>query len=313
MAIAYQGFAIEENLSEAVNDRAILNNLGGSPIGDDISLLFNNTRNFSQLVVTVDNVQNGRIIFNGAAAVFSNKNEVQVNSETYYIKDSNGIDRFALSTNENLSDTVAQPPVGTYTRSDEITADNVLNFSRIKRSTNVNAVEGDTGGSQTGVNLSNDFTSQPIKTQIETIESNVDRFNFKSSQSIAINKDFLSSRTLESTGATIIRDLDGANNVGLSNTSPGLFIYNPNTGSGIRAFSSSDNPWSLSGSDLIVSTSDINIKTLNFKTTNIVLNSKNSAVLAADVSSTAVSTAFTHKVPVTVNGETYFLCLTLEN
>ena len=310
MAIAYQGFAIEENLSEAVNDRAILNNLGGSPIGDDISLLFNNSRNFSQLIVTVDNIQNGRIIFNGAAAVFSNKNKVQVNSETYYIKDSNGIDRFALSTNENLSDTVAQPPVGTYTRSDEITADNILNFSTIKRSTNVNAVEGD-ASLQIGSTQSNSFTAQPIKTQIETIESNVDRFNFKSSQSIAINKDFLSSRTLESTGAVIIRDLDGANNSGLTNTNPGLFIYNPNTGSGIRAFSSSDNPWSLSGSDLIVSTSDVNIKTLNFKTTNIVLNSKNSAVLAADVSTAAVSTAFTHKVPVTINGETYFLCLQL--
>jgi hypothetical protein len=311
MAIAYQGFAIEENLFEATKDRDILNNLGGSPIGDDVSLLFNNSRNFSQLVVTIDNIQSGQIIFNGAPAVFSNKTKIQVDTTTYFIKDSNGIDRFSLSNDVGLISTVVSPPVGTYIRSDEITFDNISNFSRIKRNANVNSVEDN--NTQLGGVTTNEPSIVPIKTQLETFESNIDRYNFKSSQSIKINSDFLASRIMESNGAVIIQDPDGANNTGLTNNTPGLFIYNSNTGTGIRAFSSSDNPWSLSGSDLVVSTSDVNVKNLNFLFDTVVLTSKNSAVLSQTVSSTAVLSSFTHKVPVTVNGESYFICLKLEN
>ena len=315
MAQAQQGFALRENLSEATNDRAILNNLAGPPLADDINLLFNNTRNTSSLVVDESNIQGNEVVFENAFAVFSNKTKLTVNDSVFYVKNSNGIDRFSLSTQPDLSDDVTTLPIGTYVRSDEVTSENIQNFSRLRRNPDRDRVDEVT---QLGA-LRNDSTSallgsSDVKSQLESSEFRVDVYSFRRDSSIKINENFLGSRLIEVNGSIIIKDPDNLNNVGLSDENPGLFIFNPDTGSGVRAFSSAENPWEEEGNDLVVSTELINIRNLNFRFNTITLNSKGSAVLSETVPAALVdANNFTHTVPILVNGELYNLCLKLEN
>ena len=314
MAIAFQGFAIEENLSEAKNDRAILNNLGGAPLGDDISLLFNNTRNTSSIVVTELNIQGSTIKIPDSLAVFSNKNKVTVGTSTYYVRNSNGVDEFSLSTLSTLDDLVFEPPAGTYIRSDEITFENITNFSIVRRNPDVNRVDADTELGFLNTSSSNALlSSEDAKTILESTEANVDFYKYRLGASLKSDQNFLGNRVLTSTGSVIIKDPNNINSGGLSNSGPGLFIYNPDTGSGIRAFSSNSNPWTEVGVNLEADTTKVTIKNLNVDFDQITLLSKGSAVLAEDVTSSPInSTNFTHKLPVKINGEIYYLCLKLE-
>lgn len=326
--VAYQGFAVKNNLLEASADRQIINNLGGTPLGDDITLLYNNKRNTSTLVVDPTNI-NGSIIsfpitINISPAVFTNKTKVIFNnSETFYVKESNGINEFKLSTLSDLSDTVENPQPGTYTRSDEITLENISNFSAIRRSTDLNAVQTETltGYLNRSANVLGSSTSIDL---LQSIESNLDFYKFKRSNAIIKIGNFLSDNITDIKGYVKIEDSSNVNSSALDDTGPGIFIYNPNTGTGRRAFSSNENPWIETTGQAInyleTFTNKIDVGTLRFSNfdsltgyselNNIVIISKNS-ILTTDVpESTIVSSVnFTHKVPITVNGETYFLCL----
>ena len=321
MTVAFQGFSIENNLLEAESDRTILNNLSGSPVGDDLSLLFNNNRNTSTLTITGSNIIDDTIIIPNAQAVFSNKTVVTVdtgdstvNNTIYYVKNSNGQDSFKLSTSPDLSIPVANPPTGVYTRSDAVTFANINNFSVIRRNPDVNRVDTDTQLGDLRSSREIFLGSLTIRQSLESLERKLDLYNFKKSKSLKINSDFFSSNRIESTGVNIITDLGDINSGGLTDQSPGLFIYNAATNSGIRAFSGSDNPWSINLTNLIVDTSSISIKALIFNVSNLELVSKIlPTTLVESVSSQSVSSNFTHTVPVTINGETYYLCLKLES
>jgi hypothetical protein len=316
MAIAFQGFAIQENLSESKNDRAILNNLGEAPIGDDLTLLFNNNKNKSSMTVTESNVLGSVVQLPSNLAVFSNKTKITVGESNFYIKDSNGIDQFSLSTTVELDDTVTNPPTGEYTRSDTITFENITNFSVLRRNTDTNSVDNETQlGFVRSEGTESFFSDRNSKQILEGAEANIDFYNYRRQLAIRRNQNFLGNRLLIVNGVVTISDIDGVNNTGISNASPGLFIYNPNTGTGIRAFSSSDNPWTANGTNLEALTSKITIKNLNFLTDKIRLISKNGAILSESVLPPLPinSTNFTHKVPVIVNGETFYLCIKLES
>jgi len=317
MAIAFQGFAIKNNLGEAESDRAILNNLGGSPIGDDIGLLFNNNRNTSSLTIAADNISDNLLTIPDAQVVFSNKTPITVGSSTFYIKNSNGQDSFRLSSSPDLSDTVANPPEGEYVRSDAVTFDNISNYSVVRRSSDVNRTDADTQlGFVTSSSRSVFLGNSTVKQVIESLEKNIDFYNFRKSKSLNIERDFLGSKRLETSGVNIITDVDNVNNVGLTNSSPGLFIYNAETNSGVRAFSSSDNPWTYDAitdpDNLIVKTSAVTIGELKFSSTDIELLSKSTPLVETVASQTVISN-FTHKIPITVNNELYFLCLKIES
>jgi hypothetical protein len=318
MAIAFQGFAIKNNLGEAESDRAILNNLGGSPIGDDIALLYNNNRNLSSVTVTADNISGELITIPDAQAIYSNRTPIKVGSLTYYIKGSNGQDSFKLSSSPDLSDTVIDPPEGDYVRSDAVTFDNIRNYSIVRRSSDVNRTDSDTQlGFVTSSSRAVFLGNSTVRQTFESLEKNIDFYNFRKSKSLNINSNFLGSKRLETSGVNIITDVDNVNSASLTNSSPGLFIYNAETNSGIRAFSSSDNPWRYDPigdpNNLIVQTSSVNIGELKFNSNNIELISKNlSEPIVETVTSQTVISNFTHKVPISVNGETYFLCLKIE-
>jgi len=317
MALSSQGFVNTNNLKESFSDATVFNNLAGSPEGSDITLLFNNKRNYSSIDVTGLNVAGNTISFTATLAVFSNHTPVSVNNTTYYVKNSNGINSFQLSTSSALTTTVSSPPIGTYIRSDEITQANITNFS-VKRRTAVNANTGasNVGGTQNSKNSisssSDLLAGGNPKDYLNNFESYLDAYKFRTSKSLIKTSNFLSQKTLKTNGVIIIADPDGVNLSTPTNSTPGLFIYNAATNSGIRAFSSNSNPWAdfvdgfLKTSAVKITAGKLTIST----STGIVIQSKNSAALISTVDSTRITTLnFTHKLPVSINGETYYLCL----
>lgn len=317
MALSTQGFTIRNNLSEAFFDRTIFNNLAGSPQGSDITLLFNNKRNTSSLTVTSQNITGNNVAFTNTNAVFSNRTAIKVNTSTYYVKNSNGIDTFQLSSLPDLSNTVA-PPTGTYIRSDEITLSNISNLSAKRR-----PALGNSDSNLSDFNIGNTIYylfERSQKALLLDTEANLGFYKFRSSKSLNKKANFLGEKPLTLNGLLIIKDPDGVNQLpsGLTNTSPGLFIYNSDTNSGIRAFSSSSNPWE----DPSPSTGYLETTALQFTAgkltisnpAGLVIQPKGSVTLSTSTTTTSISTStFTHKLPVTINGELYYLCLRREN
>lgn len=322
---AFQGFAFKNNLLEATADRQIFTNLGGSPLGDDITLLFNNKRNISSLTVNVSNIAiNGYIRFTESEtrAVFSNNTKIRLGNTIYYVRDSDGVSEFRLSTTEDLM-TPALPFVGVYVRSDEVTLEHISNFSTIRRSTDVNAVQTET---LTGfLNQSASILGNTSSTELLlSTENNLDFYKFKKAKAIVRNTNFLSNRLVKINGVVTISDIDNLNISGLTNQKPGLFIYNPSTSSGIRAFSSNDNPWleSQVAPFLETTTNQITIGVLRNATWNtgvtydprsFSISLKNSTMFETVVETAIVAKSnFTHKTEMLINGETYSLCLAVD-
>lgn len=323
MVIAYQGFAIKKSLEENLQDRNALNNLGGTPIADDIALFFNNKRNVSSVEVTSSNISGNSVIIPNAQSIFSNDTKLSINGLTYYVKNSNGVDQFQLSDNPNVAVTsLVTPPVGTYIRSDEITLQNITNFSKLRRSTDFNRAEEDTRlsylnqnrtilGSDTGINV------------LKRVESNLDFYRYKTTKALVSNKTFVGKKLLKVDGTVFIKDPDNRNvEAGAleNSTYPGLFIRDPITGNNVRAFSTNEQPWEaipnkISPQYLQTTSTQMTIGNLYFNNSTqslgIDLTIKNNSNFLTTISPAVGITAFTHTVPMTVNGETYYLCLKL--
>ena len=313
MANTFQGFAIANNLSESKLDEDAISNLAGSPVGNDIKLFFNNTKNISTLEVTSAEITGPTITFNdpNLFSVFSNKTKISVLSSTYYVKNSDGLTTFQLSTNPNLIDTVTSPPTGRYVRSDEVTQKNLSNYSATRR---------EAGGtsSQTG---NNEFFSESVsvllnyltpKGLLEQVDANIDAYRFRVSKTLSKTTNFLGSKPLRSTGVVIIKDPDNVNSGGFNDNSPGLFIYDKISNSAIRAFSSNQNPWEGLTSYIQTVSSDITVGRLIVdNTTGGILFELKDPAIKSTVTSSVVRTTFTHKLPITINGELYNICLRL--
>lgn len=329
MALSYQGFTLKQNLSEAEQDRTILNNLGGAPIGDDIALLFNNKRNTSTLKITTRYIPATSpyfglwVVINDVPAIFSNRTKLTINGSTYYVKNSNGISKFQLSSKADLSDTVA-PPTGDYIRSDEVTALNVSYFSALRRQADLTRVDDDTKmGYLSSSRQTTLISDEPAKTVLKDLESNIDVYRFKTSKTISRTPDenFVGRKLMYANGLVVIKDPDNKNLSGLTSSNPGLFIRDPVTGNIIRAFSSNDQPWANVGGVLTTTSKQITVGSLVFdansdytspsSTTSVVIQMKAGATnLLSTVSSTGITNAtFTHKIPVKINNEQYYLCL----
>ena len=318
MALAFQGFTIQNNLAEAFYDRTIFNNLAGTPEGSDIALLVNNKRNTSSLTVIDANITGNNITIPNALAVFSNRTIIKINEDTsntlYYVKNSNGVDTFQLSTSIDLSTTIAVPPVGVYTRSDEITLSNISNFS-LKRRAATSGVTGSANADTTSAASNQILGVASPKALLISLEGNLTAYKFRTEKSLNRKSDFLGRKLLKTNGVSIIKDPDGLiQTQGITNTGPGLFIYNADTNSGVRAFSSNANPWSDPKTGYLETTAfRITMGKLTFSNSaGIVIQSKNGATLATNVAPTVIDvTTFTHKIPVNINGETFYLCVKL--
>lgn len=314
MAGVYQGFVVNRNLEENVIDRNALNNLGGTPIADDINLFKNNGRNVSSITVTEANINTvtDTISFTDRNVVFTNGTRVVFNdSAIYFVKNSNAENSFQLSTSSNLSTTVNLDAsfAGVYSRSDEITFENITNYSKIRRPAIINSSQSVDGS---GIYP---FSTDVIE-RLDDLENYLSYYKNIRQKAILSNENFIFDENLRTEGHSLIFDPDGVNNSGLSKTAgPGLFIYDPNTSTRVRAFSDTQNVWTANPANTYLETTARKITTgiITIAATNLVIEYKpgSTTPLVNTISPAAnITTAvFTHKAKTIINGEEFFLCL----
>lgn len=403
MAVAFQGFEISKNLRESELDRSNLNNLAGAPAADDISLFVNNNRNTSTITVTNSNIIdtngdgiNDTVYISSSIAVFTDYTPVTVNNNIYYVKNSNNVDSFQLSSTAKLEDTVI-PVAGEYIRNDAVTLQNLSNISRFRRLSEVNRVDTDRQLGFLSYTESAFLGDSTPKELLERIEADLDFYKFKSIKSVSKLRDFNGKKVMYAAGYVSIEDPDNINDTGFTNSSPGLFIYNALTDSGVRAFSSNENPWldvtlpismtnitggsgytngtynsitltpvtgtvtenpvanitvsggavtavsitnygsgysayttftasssSIGGGSgfsvpvgtyLQTTANKVTIGTLNVNNgdNGLVISEKNALIKSSVTLQDITTTVFTHKTPVTINGQVYYLCLKKES
>ena len=312
MAKQNQGFRKDLNLEETTNDSVAINNLAGAGIANDLRVIQNNLRNISTL--SCDTVTNGFFSFPNNEFVFTNDDIVGVSTNVsigattlifnteYFICNSNGETQFKLSTTPSTVgiNTIIPSNVSVtgitinFLRKDPVTQDNIINYIQpeIQDTENFSYLG--------GVSINDTFRN--VSSQNETAR-------FFISQKYRADEDRTTSKDLNYEGTIIITDPVNlnVNSTGLSNAkSPGVYIGET------RAFSSDNNPWSeipaSAGitSALQTSSTEVSVGELNFD------NSAGTIIIegiTADSDSSVLATTFTHKLPVVINGETYYLLL----
>ena len=304
MAKQNQGFRKDLNLEETTNDSVAINNLAGAGIANDLRIIQNNLRNISTL--SCDTVTNGFFSFPNNEFVFTDNDIVGVSTNVaigattltfnteYFICNSNGETQFKLSTTSStvgINTIIISDVTGiavTFVRKDPVTQDNLINYIQpeIQDTENFSYLD--------GVSINDTFRN--VSSQNETAK-------FFISQKYRADEDRTTSKDLNYEGTIIITDPVNlnVNSTGLSNAkSPGVYIGDT------RAFSSDNNPWSEVGiptSTLLTDSTEVSIGELNFAN-NITIEG-----ITATSATSVLATTFTHKLPVIINGETYYLLL----
>lgn len=301
MAIQNQGFRKDLNLIETEDDIKALNNLGGAGIADDLRIIQNNLRNISTLSY-VSLVDEYFYFGSDSEFVFTNDDIVTVNTditvgvttlksdEKYYVCNSDNFTQFKLSTTPSsvgvstILVTSVSPSSFYFIREDAVYPSNIENFIRPQIQDTDNF-----GYSYGSLNDGFDY-----------VRSFHENSNFLISEKYKVNEDTISNKIINTEGSVIIDDPLGLNTTELSLSdpkSPGVFISN------IRAFSSDNNPWTNVGSALSTNSSEVSIEEIYFYD-NISISG-----ISTESSTQVQATLFTHKLPVVINDEIYFLLL----
>ena len=237
---------------------------------------------------------------------------------TYYVIESNGINKFKLSTTEN--GTSALPPAGIsggtpsnfqYIRQDAVHRDQILFFRYPE-------VQDTTDFNYLGSNTINDT--------ITSSQSNIESAEYFTTKKYRGDKTLVSTdESIKYEGSVVLNDPNNYNstsddvlNVGVEGSpAPGIYI------GGTRAFSSDNNPWgkegtpNVVGSALTTSSEEVSIGELAFLDGSLLNTSEEGSMIiegidddVADVS--VIASSFTHKIPIKVedangNQESYFL------
>ena len=304
MAKQNQGFRKDLNLEETTNETVAINNLAGAGIANDLRVIQNNLRNISTL--SCDTVTNGFFSFPNNEFVFTDDDIVEISANVtigattltsnteYFICNSNTETQFKLSTTPSTigintiipNDVSVFPIQVTFIRKDAVTQDNIVNFIQPQiQDENFSYLGG------TSIN----GTISGVLSQNETAK-------FFISRKYRADEDRTTSKDLNYEGTVSISDPVNlnVNSTGLSNAkSPGVYIGDT------RAFSSDNNPWSedIPTSALLTNSTEVSIGELNFAD-NITIEG-----IAATSATSVLATTFTHKLPVIINGETYYLLL----
>lgn len=299
-----QGFRKDLNLQENTNDTQTLSNLGGAGIANDLRIIQNNLRNISTLAYSSLSDQ---YFFFGSSNdfVFTNDDVVTVNtnvsvgttvltpSNEYYVCNSDGQTKFKLSHFSSrigvstIVATTVSPSSFYFIRKNPVTQENLQNFvpPEIKDVLNFSSYL----DTRYNVNQTVDL----IQNSIETAEYLITK-KYKGNQDTSVTTD------INTEGTIVIEDPAKLNtgSSGLADPkSPGIFI------NGVRAFSNDNNPWNKVGTALSTSSSSVNISELNFSD-NISISG-----ISTEAGTEVAITTFTHKLPVIINGETYYLLL----
>ena len=144
------------------------------------------------------------------------------------------------------------------------------------------------------------INSTSINTTFDGVSSINETAKYLITKKYKSNENTVSNNDINVEGSIIINDPQGFNSgtAGLSSSrSPGIFIGDT------RAFSSDNNPWTQVGTTLSTLSSSVSIGELYFANDITI-----SGISAESASSVAVTT-YTHKLPVVINGETYYILL----
>ena len=307
MAKENQGFRKDLNLKETINETQSLNNLGGAGIANDLRIFQNNLRNTSTLSFNTAvgaAVSSGYFYFGPKNDfVFTNDDVVGVRTDiivdasatlykdnTYYICNSNTENQFKLSTTPsnigtNIITVSSVPSSFDFVRKDPVYKENILNIVRPNiqdtadfnylGSNSINKIFDSVSGSNETARY---FITKKYKSNQNTVSTN--NINIEGSIKINDPQNF-------NTGTAQLSD----------SLSPGIFIGDT------RAFSSDNNPWVQVGTALSTLSSSVSIGELYF--------ANNISITGISTeSATSVSvTTYTHKLPVVINGETYYILL----
>lgn len=297
-----QGFRKDLNLAENTNDTQTLSNLAGPGIANDLRIIQNNLRNIG--TISYNSIQNGFFFFgDDFEFVFTNDDVVTVSTtinvgssnlvagNEYYVANSNGRNQFKLSlTPSNVGVSTIQVTTVSNTnflfiRKDYVTRENLINFIQpdIQDTENFNYID---GGNINGA--------------IETIQDNQDVANYFISSKYRGDADTSARKKIRIEGTITTQDPTrlNASDSGLdSEKAPGVFIL------GTRAFSTDNNPWTKVGTALSTGSSLVSMGELYFSDEVRITGIGTELATSVEVSS------FTHKIPVRINGEVYYLLL----
>ena len=250
----------------------------------------------------------------------------------YYACDSDGLSKFKLSyypsdfdNTENQGTQVGIQTINitgidytspsdvekrsfTFIRKDIVTQENLINFIQ----PDIDAEE--EGGFRLFRTIDDPDISETLNGIFGVSNTILDDTRFDLSKRYQINKDIASTKDVKYEGVVIVKDPDQFNTAsgdsGIDNdNSPGVFI------AGTRAFSSDNNPWTDedellnpgTGTEnaLVTRSEQIGVGEVKFA------NSIRIDNLGTDKGTLTSTKAgdYTHKLPVVINGETYFLLL----
>ena len=306
MAIQNQGYRKDLNLDETTNDTQALNNLAGAGIAADVRVLQNNLRNESTL--TYESISNGFFTFSEPVqSIFTNDDVVSVASTVsfastslqpsvdYYICNSNGETQFKISTTSSTSSVgvstisisgTPSPAAFDIVRKNPVHKENLINYIMPE-------VQDAFGEFSWTSDINNSF---------DVAGSNVDTAKYFISKKYRNFNDTTTDREIKYEGSVTSADPANLNSgtSGLSDPkSPGVFIGDT------RAFSSNDQPWTETGSSLQTSSSEVSVGDLTF-----LGDIKIEGISPIAQSSNVNVTSYTHKLPVVIDGVTYYLLLT---
>ena len=306
MAKQNQGYRKDLNLDETTVDTQALNNLAGAGIAADLRIIQNNLRNTSSLAYSSNS--NGFFTFpESVEAIFTNDDVVSVGTTVsigsttlqpsidYYICNSNGETQFKISTTSSSSavgvSTITisgtpSPVAFDIVRKNPVHKENLRNYIAPE-------VQDAVGEFSWTGNLNGDF---------DTTAGNIDTAKYFIDKKYQNLNDTTTDREIKYEGAVTSADPDKLNTglSGLGNPkSPGVFIGDT------RAFSSNDQPWTETGSALQTSSSEVSVGDLTF-----LGDVKIEGVNPVNHASPVDVANWTHKLPVTIDGVTYYILLT---
>jgi hypothetical protein len=299
-----QGFLKNLNLEETPNETIAIDNLAGAGTANDLRIIQNNLRNIS--TVSYNILSNGFFSYPNNEFVFTNDDIVGVDKDVnvgatnlitgteYFVCNSNGETQFKLSTTSSTLgiNTIVVSSVSPtdfyFIRKDFVTEENIVNYIQPD-------IQDTEGFSYLGGVSIND-TVKGISVNNETTKYFIEK-KYRIDEDRTIPKD------IKFEGTVIITDpvALNVNSTGLSNSkSPGVFIGDT------RAFSSDNNPWSEVSSSLQTSSTEVSVGELNFdnESGKIIIEG-----ITPDTVTSALATTYTHKLPVVINGETYYILL----
>jgi hypothetical protein len=326
MAISLRnlGFERARNLSEAVNDREILNNLGGGDIASDIALFVNNTNNESELVwefnTNQSDIIDNKFIFpitvpyaytHGDIVKVSGSSLGNLNPNlTYYVTGLSlvaGVRRNQIAFGLSLTNGGSLVSLGsinanvTFIRKDEVTQENLLNIATPRILDSNESLVGGRFSYNIGTSFNDAFS---------TIESGIDGFNFLRSFKYISNDSTITNRNATIEGSIQVSDPAGTNQAQSDleeDKSPGIYITDPFSDildiDKTRAYSTDAQPWNEGSGALVTTSRQVNIGDLFFAN-----GIKFDSIVDLNTESGNVS-SFTHKIPIVVDGVEYFVLL----